>query len=103
MHFYLLTFGAVCGIIMVSRGEVKQPRSHQERKSGDEVGTLEKKCKKPLDKPHRMCYNECIKRQGQQKPSLATVEQKSLKKPLDKQHKMCYNEYIKRGTQRDTP
>ncbi|MBQ8241095.1 MAG: hypothetical protein IJZ38_09730, partial [Bacteroides sp.] len=54
VQHYQLTFGAVCGILSLSRGEVKQPRSHQKRKRGDEVGTLEKKCKKPLDKPPKL-------------------------------------------------
>ena len=62
---------------------------------------LQKKLKFPLDKPHKMCYNKCVKRRGKQKPSLAMVEQKSSKKPLDKPHRMCYNEYVKRGTHRD--
>ena len=45
-------------------------------------GRSEKKLEKPLDKPHRMCYNECVKRRGKQKPSLAMVEQKSSKSLL---------------------
>ena len=44
----MLTFGAVYGILSLSRGEAKQPRSHQERKCGDEVGTLGKNVKNPL-------------------------------------------------------
>ena len=43
-----LTNRPSCDTIRVSRGEVKQPRSHQERKSGDEVGTLKKNVKNPL-------------------------------------------------------
>jgi hypothetical protein len=62
------------------------------------VKKTSKKLEKPLDKPHRMCYNECVKRRGKQKPSLVMVEQKSSKKPLDKWHKMCYNEYVRWGT-----
>jgi hypothetical protein len=41
---------------------------------------LEKKCKKPLDKPHKMCYNECVKRRErklhEQKPMTSMEEQK---------------------------
>jgi hypothetical protein len=46
------------------------------------VKKTSKKLEKPLDKPHRMCYNECVKRRGKQKPSLAMVEQKSSKNLL---------------------
>jgi hypothetical protein len=41
---------------------------------------LQKKLKFPLDKPHKMCYNECVKRRErklhEQKPMTSMEEQK---------------------------
>ena len=48
----LLTIPLKCAIIRVSRGD-----GNHFRLAGVQVNEIEKKCKKPLDNQHQMCYN----------------------------------------------
>jgi len=57
-----------------------------------------KECKKPLDKRHKMCYNECVKGKQTTPPPRLEVNPKGgeenlkkLEKPLDKLNQVWYN------------
>ena len=56
VQHYLLTFGAVCGILLVSRGETRQSHHHkvgipQAKAKRQSSASSQKKCKKPLTNP----------------------------------------------------
>jgi hypothetical protein len=84
----------MCYTIIVKRecGESADPAIRTKK--------IQRNLKNPLDKPHRMCYNECVKRR-ERGLLPKTSQEKKCKKPLDKRHKMCYNECVKRGTPQD--
>ena len=59
------------------------------------VGCVRKGHNKPLDKPHKVWYNECVKRRGCADTKGANgkqkLPQKKCKKPLDKLNHLWYN------------
>ena len=61
VQYYPLTFGSFCDRILVSRGSKRPPpqRLENEPPSGEE--NSQKKLEKPLDKQHKMCYNEYVR------------------------------------------
>ncbi|MGN1158096.1 MAG: hypothetical protein ACI4TK_18145 [Agathobacter sp.] len=66
----LLTFGAGCGIIMVSRGD-----GNHFRVAVVQVNEIKKKCKKPLDKLPNLCYNKGTKGEGRSQKASPTRDE----------------------------
>ena len=66
MQHYHLHFASGCGIIIVSRGERNKPLlglSPSEVKLGTPHKKHERTSRKPLDKLHKVWYNDNVKRE----------------------------------------
>jgi hypothetical protein len=95
---FLLTSPTKCGIINTVKRERRRAARVMVNLRGCQNHKRKIKCRKPLDKPHKVWYNVSVVRKRTEEVKSKQKIKKKMKMPLDKSLNLCYNkDVLKRG------